>query len=103
LRAAVGLLATTGRAKFMKPRKAVLVLAGHLSRCNTVIVKTLVMALQPTPTVLVAGTDHYPCKATAAMAQKKISMRSKIKCFVKKSKKQLIHLIQHEQLSKQLR
>ncbi|XP_059112716.1 large ribosomal subunit protein eL27-like [Peromyscus eremicus] len=59
--------------KFMKPRKVVLVLAGHYSGRKAVIVKNID-----------DGTsDRYPQKVTAAMGKKKIAKRSKIKSFVK--------------------
>ncbi|XP_040483440.1 60S ribosomal protein L27-like [Ursus americanus] len=71
--------------KFMKPRKAVLVLARHYSRCKVIIMKNIDdgTSNHPYSHALVAGIDCYPCKMTAAMDKKKIAKRSKIKSFVK--------------------
>ncbi|XP_070953604.1 large ribosomal subunit protein eL27-like [Macaca nemestrina] len=71
--------------KFMKPEKVVLVLAGRYSGCKAVIMKNTDDGTSDGPYshALVAGTDHYPPKVTAAIGKKKIAKRSKIKSFVK--------------------
>ncbi|XP_055973347.1 60S ribosomal protein L27-like [Sorex fumeus] len=71
--------------KFMKPRKVVLVLAGHYSGHKVVIVKNIDDGTSDRPNshALVTGIDHFPRKVTAAMGKKKIAKRSKIKSFMK--------------------
>ncbi|KAK2115031.1 60S ribosomal protein L27 [Saguinus oedipus] len=71
--------------KFMKPGKAVLVLAGCYSGYKAIITKNIDDGTSDRPysPALVAGIDHYPRKVTAAMGKKKIAERSKIKYFVK--------------------
>ncbi|XP_037655359.1 60S ribosomal protein L27-like [Choloepus didactylus] len=70
--------------KFMKPGKAVLVLAGYYSGRKAVIMKNIDDGTSDRPYshALVAGINHYPCKVAAAMGKKKITNRSKIKSFV---------------------
>nr|XP_055242681.1 60S ribosomal protein L27-like [Gorilla gorilla gorilla] len=73
---------------FIKPGKVVLVQARHYtgcySGCKTIIVKNIDDGTLECPVScsLVAGTDCYPCKVTAAMG-KKSTQRSKTKSFVK--------------------
>ncbi|MEJ1281903.1 hypothetical protein NN561_012854 [Cricetulus griseus] len=71
--------------KFIKPGKVVLVLAGRYSGHKAIIVKNIDngTSVRPYSHALVAGTDHYPRKVTAAMGKKKIAKQSKIKSFVK--------------------
>ncbi|XP_055468709.1 60S ribosomal protein L27-like [Psammomys obesus] len=71
--------------EFMKPGKAVLVLAGCYSGCKAVIVKNIDDGTSDHPYshALVAGINRYPRKVTAAMGKKKITKRSKIESLVK--------------------
>ncbi|GAB1287297.1 60S ribosomal protein L27 [Apodemus speciosus] len=71
--------------KFMKPGKVVLVLVRLYSGHKAVIVKNIDDGTSDGPYshALVAGIGHYPHKVTAAMSEKKIAKRSKIKSFVK--------------------
>ena len=70
---------------FMKPEKVVLSLAGCYSGHKAVIVKNIDDGTSDRPYshALVAGTDCYPGKVTAAMGKNKIAKRSKIKSFVR--------------------
>ncbi|XP_051017586.1 60S ribosomal protein L27-like [Acomys russatus] len=71
--------------KVMKPRKVVLVLAGCYSGRKAIIVKNVddVTSHRPYSHALVAGFNRSPRKVTAVMDKKKITMKSKIKSFVK--------------------
>lgn len=71
--------------KFMKPRNAMLALASYYKGDKEVIMKNIDDGASDTPHshTLVAGTNHFPCKATAALAKKKIAKRSKSKSLVK--------------------
>ncbi|XP_053528496.1 60S ribosomal protein L27-like [Artibeus jamaicensis] len=73
--------------KFMKPEKVVLVLARCYSGSKVVILMDTEDGTSDHPYIhaLVPGSDHYPCKVTAATGQKKTAKRSKIKSFVKVS------------------
>ncbi|KAF5924859.1 hypothetical protein HPG69_008531 [Diceros bicornis minor] len=70
--------------KFMKPGKAVLVLAGCYSGSKAVMVKSIDDGTSDHPYshALVAGIDHYRRKVTAATGKKKVAKRSKIKSSV---------------------
>ena len=61
-----------------------LALASHYKGHKVVIVKNTDDGVSDTPHshALVAGTSHCPCKATAAMAKKKIAKRSQSKSLV---------------------
>nr|XP_056715986.1 60S ribosomal protein L27-like [Euleptes europaea] len=71
--------------KFMKPRKVVLVLAGHYSGQKVVIVRNIDDGTSDLPYshAPVAGIDCYPHKMTDSMGKKKIAQWSKIKSLVK--------------------
>ena len=82
---ALGPVAAVEMGKFMKLGKVVLVLAGHYSGYKVVIMKNIDDGTSDRSYshALVAGTDCYPHKVTAAMGKKEITKRSKIKSFVK--------------------
>ncbi|XP_052028547.1 60S ribosomal protein L27-like [Apodemus sylvaticus] len=69
--------------KFMKPRKVVLVLAGHYAGHKAIININDDTSDHPYSHALVAGIDCFPLKVTASMGKKKIAKRSEMKSLVK--------------------